>query len=364
MTLLQKPPAKILIINIFGIGDVLFTMPLVHNVKANFPQVQIDYVANQRAAPMLEEQTIINNVYVYERDEFKKLYDRSKISFYKEIRAFLKKLKKVQYDMVFDFSLNPTINFFTWLIGIKKRIGFNFRNRSPLLTTKVPFQGFEDRHVVEHYLDILKILGWNTKTHQMTLEVSERDRQWAKEFLQNHEINKDTKLVGIMPGAGSSWGENAVFRRWSAEKYAKLADKIVEKFSAKIILMGDKKEQELCFKLERAVGKAVIPAHGQTTLGQLAALLECCRVVVLNDGGPLHMAVAVGTNTVSIFGPVDEHVYGPYICEQTKGRHVVVARQLPCRPCYRKFKMTRCEHIACLEQMGVEDVLQRMEEFL
>ncbi|MCA9399293.1 MAG: glycosyltransferase family 9 protein, partial [Candidatus Omnitrophica bacterium] len=189
----------------------------------------------------------------------------------------------------------------------------------------------------------------------------EEDKEWAAKFLQDHNIKGDRKIVGILPGAGASWGKDAKYRRWDSARYAKLVDKIVEKFGCQIILMGDTSEADLCRKAAEIRPRDVISAYGQTSLGQLAALLQRCDAVVLNDGGPLHLAVSVQTKTVSIFGPVDDRVYGPFGDNQ---KHCVASKDIICRPCYRRFRMTRCDHISCLQTLTVEDVLQKVEQIL
>ena len=99
---------------------------------------------------------------------------------------------------------------------------------------------------------------------------------------------------------------------------------------------------------------------GKTTLGQTAAMLRLADLAIMNDGGPLHMAVAVGAKTVSIFGPVDDRVYGPY----PPAGHKVVAAPVACRPCYRRFRRAQCDHVSCLKQIEVEDVLAKAGAFL
>ena len=139
-----------------------------------------------------------------------------------------------------------------------------------------------------------------------------RDIQWAKEWLNRHKIDPAKPLIAVFPGGGASWGKAARYKRWAAPKYAQLIDKIIENFDAAIILMGDSKEEELC---REVASLAHFPLHfavGETSLLGLAALLMQCQGAIVNDGGPLHVAAAVGVKTVSIFGPVDPQVYGPY----------------------------------------------------
>ncbi|HLF17953.1 MAG TPA: glycosyltransferase family 9 protein [Candidatus Omnitrophota bacterium] len=354
-------PHKILIINTFGIGDVLFTTPFISNLKTNFPNAFIGYLANRRTTVFLEGNPQIDKVYVYERDEFKAASAQSKRSFLNKVKASLDEIKKEKFDVVFDFSLNRSINFLTQWAGIKHRIGFNFRNRSPHLTVKIPFDGFERKHVVDYYLDILTFLDLKVYSKELVMPIGPQDRKWVEDFLKTNGCQASDRLIGVIPGGGESWGKQACFRRWSSENYAKLIDKLIENYPMKIILMGAKQEEEICQRVKDHSRAEPIDAVGQTSLGQLVALLERCHLVILNDGGPLHVAVAAKTKTVSIFGPVDEKVYGPY---GDAHKHLVVKKNLLCQPCYRRFRMTDCAHVSCLTTLSVDEVFEKVKQLL
>jgi len=267
------------------------------------------------------------------------------------------RVRRSGFDTAFDFSMNEGIGFFLMSCGIPKRIGFNYRNRGRFLTDKTPLAGYEDKHVVDYYLDLLERQGIPVVERAMTFPMTDADRDWAGQWLVANGIGQGGKsCIALVPGGGASWGEAAKYKRWPAAKYADLVDKIVEKSSSEIILMGDSKEKDLCADIVRHARDRVHNAAGQTTLGQMAALFKNCRLAIVNDGGPLHIAVACGVRTVSIFGPVDPVVYGPY----PVGGHVVVRKNLACQPCYRRFRMASCGHISCLNDLSVEDVLRKV----
>lgn len=351
---------RILIINPFGIGDVLFTTPLISSIKMNVPDAFIGYIANRRSVSVLRNNPKIDKIFIYERDEFYEAYQHSKIKFFKKMINFLQEIKKEKFGLVFDLSLNGSASFLMWFLGIRDRVGFNYKNRSVFLNRKVKLEGYEGRHVVDYYLDLLNELDWDLKAKELELFVCPKDQQWADCFLSNNRVKGSKPLIGLIPGGGASWGRDAFLKRWSSEKYAKLADKIVEKFASPIILLGDKNEVALCTSVAKMMRNDCIQACGQTTVGQFAALLTRCSVAVMNDGGPLHIAVAAGVKTISIFGPVDEKVYGPYPIKD----HFVVKKDMACRPCYQRFRMPHCEHMSCLNSVTVEEVLRKVEEAL
>jgi len=343
---------KILIINPYGIGDVLFTTPVISNLRLAYPQASIAYLANRRTADFLKLNRDLAQVFIYERDEF--------VGSYQKYIELFKGIKQESFDLVFDFSLNSSFGFLTAVCGIKMRVGFDYRGRGGFLTHRVPLQGLEEKHVVEYYLDLLRFVQIPTRAMPMKLDVTPEEAQWAKEWLNKHQIDLFKPLIAVIPGGGASWGKAAKYKRWSATKYAQLIDKIIENFDAAIILLGDSKEKELCLEVASLAHFPLHLAVGETSVLGLAALLIHCKGAIVNDGGPLHVAVAAGVKTVSIFGPVDPLVYGPY----PLANHTVVQKQLPCQPCYRRFRMAHCEHISCLGELSVEEVYRKVKNIL
>jgi len=114
----------------------------------------------------------------------------------------------------------------------------------------------------------------------------------ADRFLKENKL-ESAVLVGQFPGGGASWGRGGAVRRWSSENHAKLAEKIIEKGSRVIILMGDKNDAPLCSSVADHMSRRPVIASGQTTLGQSAALMKRCRFLIMNDGGAMHIATAL-----------------------------------------------------------------------
>ncbi|HQP10832.1 MAG TPA: glycosyltransferase family 9 protein, partial [Candidatus Omnitrophota bacterium] len=302
------PPKKILIINIFGLGDVLFTTPVISNIKSNYPDAYIGYICNRRCALLLGQNTKVNRFFIYERDDFREIYKASKIAFIRKFRSFLREVKNEKFDLVLDVSLSRGTSFLAWLIGIKQRVGFNYKRRGLFLNQQIPLKGYENKHVVEYYLELLRGLGAVIGSRELELPLGKDDLDWAERFISSHaQLSNGNPVIGLVPGGGASWGAESFYKRWPAPKYAKLADKLIEKFSATIILMGDQSELDLCKRVSEAMSHRPIMACGQTNISQFAALARKCSLMIVNDGGPLHVAVAAGTRTVSIFGPVDEN---------------------------------------------------------
>ncbi|MBF0485524.1 MAG: glycosyltransferase family 9 protein [Candidatus Omnitrophica bacterium] len=358
---------NIIVVCPFGIGDVLFTTPFIAALKEEAPDIRISYIGNARTFPVLKNDPRLHKVFSYERDEFFAVYKKSPWAFLRKWQGFITDIRREKFDAAFDFSLGSPLGLALMLAGVPLRIGYDYKGRGRWLTQKIPLKGFEGRPVAGYYLELLKY--WKADHHKsgragappgMALFPSESDRNWARDFLAQNSLS-DKKFLCLYPGGGASWGKGAHQKRWPAGQYAKLADKIIEKTSLALILMGDKSEIELCETVKNAMrGPKAINAAGKTSVLQAAALVCHARCVVANDGGPLHVAVASGVPTASIFGPVDSVVYGPF---PAKG-HKVIIKGLSCQPCYRRFRMTDCQHLSCLKELSVEEVFNQVEVLL
>jgi ADP-heptose:LPS heptosyltransferase len=132
---------------------------------------------------------------------------------------------------------------------------------------------------------------------------------------------------------------------------------MVERYGAQLLLFGEASDAQICRTVARLMKSPAIDVSGHTTLGQFVSLLARLELVICNDGGPLHLAVSQGVATVSVFGPVDPQVYGPY---PPSTHHVVIYHKgLPCRPCYHQFKLPPCPYErACLTTLGSEEVIE------
>ncbi len=332
---------------------MLFTYPLIDSIKAYNPDIQIGYVCNRRTFSLLQAKKEIERLFVYEKDEHKNLSQKCKSAALRYVRDFYEDIRKEHYDAVFDLSLNFYFSLLCWALGVRERIGLNYKNRSLFLSKKVPLIGYEGRHVIEYYLDLLKERNIPATEKYPRLDIPGKDIEWARQFLAANGIHESRRLIGLVPGGGASWGAAAECKRWSKESYAKLADNLIENFSADIILLGDESETPLCAQVQALMHRKTYSACGRSTILQYAALARLCRLVIVNDGGPLHIAAAAGAKTVSIFGPVDETVYGPYSYQ----RHAVVTSDVFCRPCYRRFKKAACSHMKCLGDISVDRVI-------
>lgn len=370
---------NIIIINPFGIGDCLFATPLIHTIKDAFPEDKLGFLCNKRTAPLLRNNPFIDQIFIYERDDFKRLQSVSWFSWFKEFNSFIRQIKNGKFDLAIDLSLSSNFGFFLWLAGIKRRIGYNYKNRGWLLTDSIKLEGYEGRHIVEYYSQLLKLILYQSlrgvrkisrddeaisKYSNLELYLDKEDTVYADTVLKNNNIDKSRPVIAIAPGGGASWGKEAYLKYWPAESYKALIHKILDKYKVAVIILGDSNDKNLfsrhCEERGDEAISCIIDLRGQTTLGQSAALINKADLFIGNDGGLLHMAVGLNKKTVSFFGPVDPRVYGPYPPDERQ--HIVLRRNIECSPCYQKFRLNPClRNRECLEKIDVEEGLKAME---
>jgi heptosyltransferase I len=354
---------KILIINPFGIGDVIFTTPIIESIKGKFPGSYLAYLCNIRTAPILFSNPNVDRVFIFERDEYRNLWQISKIKCIRMLRHLLKEVKKERFNVVLDFSMARDYGFFSMIAGIKKRIGYDYRKRGLFLTDKIRLEeGYSSKHVIDYHKELLILLDENMPidTHPKIYISSEDDKK-AKKILWDNGIAMTDRYICIMPGAGASWGGNAFRRRWPVERFADIALKLASAYKVKIALLGSADEKELCDYIKDKVPEAV-NLCGRLNLTVSMGVIKHSHALFTNDGGPLHMAVAVGTRSISIHGPVDSRVYGPY---PLSDKHLVIEdTSLSCRPCYNKFKLPDCKSMECINNIRVDMVFEKIKEFM
>lgn len=357
-------PRRILIVNPFGIGDVLFSTPLLSAIRQAFPRSRIGYLCNRRTEQILQNHPSLDELFIYEKDEVVRLWRTSRWRACWQVGGLLCRIRAAGFDLVIDLSLGERYGFILKLLGVPRRVGFNYRRRGRFLTESLAIDGYRDAHVVEYYHWLLRFLGIRVIRPALHVVVSEADREWAQEWLRRHGLDQAPVLVGMIPAGGVSWGVDASFRRWSFEGFAAVGDALIERHGARLILFGESSDKTICRTVARLMRFPVYDLSGQTTLAQFVGLLSKLTLVICNDGGPLHLAVSQGVKTVSIFGPVDPRVYGPYAPDSTS-HQVVYREELPCRPCYHQFRLPPCPYErACLTTIEPEQVVRACEEAL
>ena len=346
---------RILIVNPYGIGDVLFTTPVIRALREHAPNTFIGILLGSRTNPLLKLNPDLNIIFNYNKDIFRSLPLLRKGLY---LLKLIWDIRKQNFDIFIDLSNTDEYAFFAkFIFRIPVRIGFQYRKRGRYLNYKTPLpQGFAQKHVSEHYQDLLKHLNISPSLEKtLYFYTDDSQKTWLKTLFMNHQISNNHKVICLLPGGGKSWGKGASFKYWPLKHYSKLAQLLAQKSEVKIVLIGAKEDQELCQKLKEE-HPFLLDLSGKTTLEQLSLLIGQANLVIGNESGPLHLTVAIGTPSIAIYGPVDPQVYGPY---SKYKKHETLFHEIPCHPCYQNFRMPPCENQICLKELLPKTVFER-----
>lgn len=360
----ENNPKSFLVINTFGIGDVLFSTALLRNLHDNFPTSRIYYLCNKKTAPILKTHSLIRKVFIYERDEFMAAQKKSFFAMIRQYWQFISEIRKERIECVIDLSLNAPFGFFALLAGIKKRYGLNYKNRSRFLNRTVKIDGFIDKHVADYYLDTLKLLDIPVKRCNLEVYTDDASKAWAGEFLSQNGISKEQFVIGIASCGGDAFGKDNGLRRWPPEQFSLLIERLVEEYNAKIfIFAGPKEKNDVKVIIDPVKHKNAVFDLSDLTLEKTVALVEHCQLLIGNDTGILKFADGLNKKVVALYGPIDEKVYGPYPYDEK--RTIVLKKNMPCRPCYNKFRISPCNNDRrCLRDITVDEVMQAASNLL
>ena len=334
-------PRKILIVQTAFIGDVVLTLPLVQVLKRQFPNSAIDMVVSPRASGLLENHPDIRKVHIYDK--------RGSDSGIVGILAMMQRIRHERYDLAIVPHRSFRSALLVWLSRIPRRVSFNRSAGWFLYTSTVSYE--RSLHEVERNLRLLKAIGVTWRGRELPdLYPDEEDRVRVGKLLVEHEIGNAERLVAVAPG--SAWNT----KRWPKERYVRLIQLLIHE-DYEIVLVGGQEDAGLCEEIVRDVRmKEVYSAAGKLTLLQSAELLRRAKVLITNDTAPMHIAVAMRTPVIAIFGPtVPEFGFAPY------GDHdrIVQVKGLSCRPC--SIHGTKTCPIGTFECMLDIDVLQVYE---
>ncbi len=282
---------KILIIKLRGIGDVILSSIVLPNINSNFPNAQIDFLTEKPSVAVLETNELLSNILVFNRSFFK---DKLKIFF---------KIRKQKYDMVLDFFSNPSTAQITFFSAATYRAGFPYRGRKYAYNIYGP----TDRtslHAAELHLEFLKNLGLTVSSKSLQVNFKPEDKAFAENFFKKHNLTKNRTVV-ISPSGG--WAS----KKCEPEKFAEIGREISKDFNFKILIVWGPDDEIEAKKIAELIGEEAVMAPS-TSIRQMGALMQESLAVIANDSGPMHLAVAAGIPTLSIHGPTNPRLQGPF----------------------------------------------------
>ncbi len=333
---------KFLIIQTAFIGDVILALPLLQVLRRNFPNSKIDFMLIPKTSELLKNHPDVDEVIIFD----KKGKDRG--------LSGLIKISKFISLKSYDVAIIPHRSFrsamIPFLAGVKTRIGFDKSTFNFLYTHVV---GYKKIHEIERNLSLLEPLGIKVSSKELpNLFPSDYDRSYIDKILADVNSN----LIGIAPG--SVWAT----KRWLKERFVELVMLLVNDGFA-VVLIGGAEDFELCEEIKRDSGfKNVYNFCGKLSLLQSAELIRRCVVLISNDSAPMHIAVAMRTPVVAIFGPtIPEFGFYPY-GDKDK---VVQVENLYCRPCgIHGGKKCPEGHFKCMRLIETKTVYEEVKSLI
>ena len=337
-------PDNILVRSVNWIGDAVMTMPAITALRKAYPESKISLLVKPSVAPIFEQDPHIDNFVLY-GDKFKGVLGKLKLAY---------ALRRMGFSMAILLQNAFDAALIAFLSGIPERIGYKRDGRGKLLTKPVPFHG-DDRklHHINYYLNLLTSAGIPAATSQPYIYLSLDERLAARSTL----AGLARPVLGINPGA--SFGSA---KRWAPERFAGVASRFMSDTGGSVVIFGGNNEIHIAFEIEKLVSghksDRLLNLAGKTSLRALASLIAECDVIVTNDSGPMHIAYAVGTPLVSIFGSTDPHLTGP----PPGNNNIALKFSLSCGPCFERT--CRNNDMRCMDAITADDVYQGVKNIL
>jgi 3-deoxy-D-manno-octulosonic-acid transferase/heptosyltransferase-1 len=366
---------NILIVKLSAIGDVIHTLPSLAALRRCHPDADITWVVEEAAADLLTENPDLNRVIVSGRKRWIRELRRGKIAApLREMLAFFREIRRRPYDLVIDFHGLLKSAAIVLISGGKRKLGYDSLQELSGLFYNEKIHEDLGKHAVDRYLDFIRHLadGGEKQTDclapppSFTITIGEAERRRVEAL-----INEHAELLTAGDGFGDNRIESGGRRKpgrcfvavnpvafwetklWEDEKFAELCDRLREELGIGIVLTGG--EAGPLDRIRAMMTTEAVNLGGRTTLRELACLYRQAALVITTDSGPMHLAAAVGTPVIALFGPTDPVRTGPY-----GPGHRVIRRGLDCMPCFRR----RCDTPRCMTEISVEEVFEAVRKML
>jgi heptosyltransferase II len=333
---------KILVRGANWIGDAVMSVPALRELRRLFPDDHITLHTRAWAEGIFRDASFIDEIIAFDPQRWR----------IREVIDNVDFLKPDKFDLAILFPNSFESSLTAALSRIPRRIGYNKDLRGLLLTDPIAVPEWKDRrHEAFYYLNLIAETGRrmqadnpvNDISLNTTIEVSPTRRSAARDNLSNEGVDLDRKAVGL--GVGST---NSRAKRWPADRFAKLADVLRHELGSSVVVLGGPDDREVAGHVLEQCVTTPINLAGSTTLDEVAAILSELDLFISNDMGLAHLAAAVGTETIVIFGPTNPETTRPFSDLAT-----VIREPVECSPCM--LRDCPIDH-RCMTRISVQDV--------
>ena len=334
-------PDRLLVIRFSSLGDIVLTAPVTRALRQRFPQTEIVYATKRLYEPLVAQLPGVDRIICFDEKD--------------GIERFIVQIRRERFDLLLDLSANLRSRLVAAFAGSKVTLRYRKRRLARMAMVYGPRHLTESRHTVDLYLDTLKETGIEQADRLPDLAVSDKCRAAVADRLGAHGVGPSQLLIGLAPGA------SCLPKQWPARYFAAVADHFVWTRQASIVLIGAGDDSAATQAVKTAMATPVIDWTGQCDLSLLPAAIQRCQTLLTNDTGPMHVASAVGTPVVGLFGPTH-----PCLGFTPLGPHdASLSMDLSCSPCsLHGARPCRFKTNACLETLLVDRVIQEVTRSL
>jgi heptosyltransferase-2 len=333
-----RAPGRMLLIRLDRLGDVVLSAPAAYAMRRHLPHAFIAMLVSPACREVIEGHPALNEVISYDKDGAERTA-RGTLRFARRLRAY-------EFDTALVLHPSNRSHVIPWLAGIPVRVGYD-RNLPALLTHRIPHRKQEGTmHETAYVLEMLEAFGIPAGTPKLFVPVPAEAQRRVEQLLAEAGVSPSDTLVAVHPSA------SCVSKRWMPERFAQVADRLIERHGAKVCLITGGPELFYARAVERAMRGPSLNLGGKLTIGQLGALLRRAALLISNDSGPVHVAAAVGTPVVDIFGRNQRGV-SPQRWRPLGPGHAILHKEVGCVTCLAHD----CDiGFQCLTAITVEEV--------
>jgi len=318
------------------------TTPAISALREGFPKAHVAYVVEKPYRFLVEGNPKLNEVIILPEEK----------TIQKFIK-FIKGIRKEKYDLILDFHCGPRASLITLFSGAKLKIGYRIKYRSIIYDLSLPRNKEEGYfHSVENHINLIRALGVkiNALPSLDLPQALKEEEEKVETFIQDNKLN-GSKIIVLHISAGNK------FRDWGTENLTQLAKLLARQEGIKIVLIGEKEDQQAEEEILRRSNLPLLSLVGKLNLRELRELISRSALFVGPDSGPMHIAASTSTPIVAYFGPTLSAHFAPW-----KAKALVVEKDFDCRPC--KQKQCVYKDFRCLRNIKPEEVYQACLRFL
>ena len=338
---------KILVVRYRFIGDMILSVPFLRNLRYAYPDAQIDMLVSPNSGEVIENCPYVNN-FIYFNTTKKHKYEKGKTE-KKSFWHYVNLLKKEKYDKAYVLKRSLSSAALCFFAGIKERVGYDTENRGILLTKRVKYN--KTKHESLCLLDVLEADGITIKDTYLESWIDEENQNRVKLlFAQNNILQAKTKAVVNVTASNEG-------KVWDINNFSEIIRYLSNEKGVQVIFIGAPSDKEIYENIRYKQKLDIEPVNlcGQVTIKDSLAVLKKADFIIGNDSGTLHMASAVGTKVIGLYGPMPFEKW-----RAIGGNNILLKADLECMPCSLQRKCPNNK--ACMRSITIEQVKSAIDK--